>query len=212
MTRAPPKPAANEVHSLPNYVERSPCWQTIVHCVGERFRREITSRMETEFATPARNRRTHMKRYLVLSAIAVMALGTTSAQGQAVSSLESLKNRAVVASPRAQEVFPFLARQAPRATPQVAVSSEVNNRALLASPRTLETFPGLARTFRGKTVTGSSELTEAFSNSAILASPRTLEQFPSLSRDRSLDRVITRGGASGLMTPGPISGECLCAS
>ena len=141
-----------------------------------------------------------MKRQLVLPAItaAVLAL-IPSAPAQAVDSVESIKNRAVAVSPRAQEAFPSLARQtAPRSAPQATVARGLKNQTVVASPRALEVFPERGRTFIGKSGSGSTELTDAKSNSALLASPRTLEQFPSLSRDLSFDGGTAKGGASRL--------------
>jgi hypothetical protein len=106
--------------------------------------------------------------YLVAVTAAALSLNITTTIGQPIDSVESLKNRAVAASPRAIEVFPWLARN--RAEPIVsteAIAKSKNlltevkgNRALAASPRMKELFP----------------------ERALAASPRMREVFPELAR------------------------------
>lgn len=154
-------------------------------------------------------------RYLVLPAVtaAVLSLTPSLATGQAVDSLASLKNRAVAASPRAREVFPWLSedvRREPQIVRHPVLADEFKNRAVFASPRSLELFPQLGRTFAGRTGSGSTELSAALANRAVLVSPRTQEQFPIIARSRSLERVVTKGGASDLMKAGNIPTETVC--
>ena len=134
--------------------------------------------------------------YLLAVTAAALSLNITTAIGQPIDSVESLKNRAVAASPRAIEVFPWLARN--RAEPIVSTEAiakskslltEVKgNRALAASPRMKELFPELTRPAvspSGSTVatrTGINPLTEVMGNRALAASPRMREVFPELAR------------------------------
>ncbi len=142
---------------------------------------------------------------LSLLAIVAAALSTniTETAGQSVDSIESLKNSAVAASPRAKEVFPWLARAPASSSDACCDSGEVKNelteaqknRALAASPRVREVFPEL-----GRDPTPHREFTIAplvEKNSAVLSSPRTREEFPALSRGRT--PATAKGGASKLM-------------
>jgi hypothetical protein len=84
---------------------------------------------------------------------AALSLNVTTATAQYVDSVASLNNRAVAASPRAKEAFPWLTRApSPRAEACCAEATAKNeltavkkNGALAASPRGLEQFPELAR-------------------------------------------------------------------
>jgi hypothetical protein len=145
------------------------------------------------------------KNYLSLLAIiaAAVSLNPTTVTAQSVDSVESLKNRAVAASPRAKEVFPWLTR-APSSTSDACcdkgeVKNELTearkNRAIAASPRLLEMFPEL-----GRDPTPPREFTIAplvEKNSAFLTSPRGREEFPALSRGTTPGTA--KGGASKLM-------------
>jgi hypothetical protein len=108
-----------------------------------------------------------------------------------------LSNRAIAASPRAREQFPWLTRQAPprnesTAPAESALSAIKKNRALAASPRVREQFPELARGEQPSTAAptksgnGESELTKVVRNRALAASPRMREQFPELARRYTL--------------------------
>ena len=135
-----------------------------------------------------------MTKILLLGAVAAAALGTTQSFGGTVFSPADLSNRAVAASPRAKEEFPWLARQASPAhfmssTPRAEVGSKIKaNRAFATSPRVLEQFPELARTRVTQTVAtsasqvGSTEFDRVIKNTALAASPRIKEKFPALSR------------------------------
>jgi len=128
-------------------------------------------------------------RLLALTA-AALSLNATTASAQYVDSLKSLKNRAVAASPRAKEVFPWLARSpAIRTeascdvrTTRNELTAVKNNRALASSPRVREQFPELARAAQPAKSTDSSLATTVIRNRAWAASPRAREEFPWLAR------------------------------
>jgi hypothetical protein len=147
------------------------------------------------------------KNYLSLLAIIATALSmnTTTATAQSVNSVESLNNRAVAASPRAKEVFPWLTRAPSSSSDACCDKGEVKNeltearknRAYAASPRVREIFPEL-----GRDPTPRREFTIAplvDKNAAFLASPRAKEQFPEL---RLSSPATAKGGASKLMESG----------
>ena len=148
------------------------------------------------------------KNYLSLLAIIASALSINiaTAAAQSVDSVESLKNRAVAASPRAKEVFPWLTR-APSSSSdaccdKVEVKNELTeakkNRAYAASPRVREVFPEL-----GRDPTPRRQFTIAplvVKHTAVLSSPRTREEFPA--RSRGTTPGTAKGGASKLMELG----------
>lgn len=160
-----------------------------------------------------------MKTKTNLFALAAMAsalsMSITTGPGQPFDNVESLKNRAVAASPRALEQFPWLARGVPReAEPRSCAGSAdtelravSRNRALAASPRVLEQFPQLART---ATAPACEEFTlaplvekavpaEVTRNRAWAASPRAREEFPALARGYAVPKKgSAKGGASRL--------------
>lgn len=149
-----------------------------------------------------------MKTHLSLLALAAAALSLniTTGTAQSVDSVESLKNHAVAASPRAKEAFPWLARtSAPVADACCAEATAKNeltdvrkNRALAASPRALEQFPELGRPSLPRQQFTLAPLVEK--NTAVLSSPRVQEEFPALSRGPTPSTA--RGGASKLMELG----------
>ena len=134
-----------------------------------------------------------MTKTLMLGAVAAAAL-TANQNLRAVDfSPSDLSNRAVAASPRAKEQFPWLTRQesAPKETTRTSESALAKikkNRALAASPRMREEFPELARGEQSPTVAsakssaGESELAKVLRNLALAASPRMKEAFPELAR------------------------------
>jgi hypothetical protein len=130
---------------------------------------------------------------------AALALHLTTGAAQSLDSVESLNNRAVSASPRAIEVFPWLARPSlPPAEVRIIdndLAALRRNRAYSVSPRALEQFPELARSTpllqREFTIAPLAE-----GNTAVLSSPRTREEYPILSRSET---GTARGGASKLM-------------
>lgn len=101
------------------------------------------------------------------------------------SSFAANGSRNVVASPRALEAFPELARTAvvagSEATSATAYDAVAKNRALASSPRALELFPQLGRPVVALSKAPSPAVVAA-RNPAYAASPRTLELFPELSR------------------------------
>ena len=133
--------------------------------------------------------------YLLAVTTAALSLGITAGVAQLADSAE-LKNGAIAASPRAIEVFPWLARGGVEpisrteavTKPNSALEDVKKNRALAASPRMREVFPELARPVAPSsestlaTRTGIDPLTEATQNRAFAFSPRALETFPSLAR------------------------------
>lgn len=140
------------------------------------------------------------KSYPAVLALTATALSLTiaTAPAQYVDSVESLKNHAVAASPRAKEAFPWLTRSA---APRVEVCCPVNeltavknNRALAVSPRVLEQFPELARSAPARQEFTIAPLVEK--NSALRASPRYREEHPAPSQ------VTSKDGSSKLIEPG----------
>lgn len=99
-------------------------------------------------------------------------------------------NRAVAASPRALEVFPWLARDTAKpavaAKPSdsgAALTALTRNRAFAASPRALEQFPELGRPVQPLHKSAESSVaSNVTKNRAVAASPRALEEFPWLAR------------------------------
>lgn len=147
------------------------------------------------------------KSYPSLLALAgtLLSLHITTGAAQSVDSVESLKNRAVAASPRAKEAFPWLARaSAPgtdvccsEATAKNELTEARKNRALAASPRALEQFPQLGRRAAPRQEFNLAPLVE---NTGILSSPRVREEFPALTRGSTPGTA--KGGASKLMELG----------
>lgn len=128
---------------------------------------------------------------LLLGAVAAALLTATATVQAADFSVKDLSNRAIAASPRAKEQFPWLTRQSAATTASSTRFDSVpanirNNRALAASPRMLEQFPQLARVNSVKPVTtpasANSEVARVLKNRAYAASPRAIEQFPWLAR------------------------------
>jgi len=135
------------------------------------------------------------KNYLSLLALTAAALSLIPAtsMGQVFNSEDVVNNRAVAASPRAKEAFPWLTRSAlPRTEACCAVNELTavkNNRALAASPRMLEQFPELARSAPARPEFTIAPLVEK--NEAVRSSPRYREEHP------ALPRGTTTGSAKG---------------
>jgi hypothetical protein len=129
--------------------------------------------------------------YLLAVTTAALSLGITAEVAQFAGSAD-LENRAIAASPRAIEVFPWLARGEVEPIAVTKLNSVLadakKNRALASSPRMREVFPELARPAVSSSEStlairsGIDPLTEATRNHAFAFSPRTLETFPSLAR------------------------------
>ncbi len=136
------------------------------------------------------NNRMKTKLYLLAVSAAALSLNLTIASAQVITSSDVANNRAIAASPRAIEVFPWLARDATKpavtAKPsdtRAALAEVKKNRALAASPRMLEQFPELGRPVQPlRKSTESSIASTELKNRAYAASPRALEQFPWLAR------------------------------
>lgn len=134
--------------------------------------------------------KTKTKLYLLAVSAAALALNLTTASAQLFNSTDVANNRAVAASPRALEQFPWLARQtakpamtAKSADTRTALTEVKKNRALAASPRMLEQFPELGRPVQPlRKSTESSVAATMIKNRALAASPRMIEQFPWLAR------------------------------
>ncbi len=127
---------------------------------------------------------------LILGAVAAL-LTATATVNAADFSVKDLSNRAIAASPRAKEQFPWLTRQATPSAPassrtESVVTTISRNKALAASPRMLEQFPQLARvntvTPANTSTSLNSEMAKVLKNRAYAASPRSIEQYPWLAR------------------------------
>ena len=127
----------------------------------------------------------------LMGAVAAALLTATATLQAADFSVSDLSNRAIAASPRAKEQFPWLTRpvSAPVATPnhsETTLSVVSRHKALAASPRMLEQFPQLARVNTVKpastSATVNTEMARVLKNRAYAASPRAIEQFPWLAR------------------------------
>lgn len=130
------------------------------------------------------------KLYLLAVSAAALSLSVTTASAQLFNSADVANNRAIAASPRAKEAFPWLARDtakpavtAKSANTRTALTEVKKNRALAASPRMLEQFPELGRPIQPlRKSTESSIASTELKNRAYAASPRAIEQFPWLAR------------------------------
>jgi hypothetical protein len=150
------------------------------------------------------------RNHLILLALAAAALSLNlpTAIAQAADSAEALKNRAIAASPRALEQFPWLGRTpatpeeacCPISTGLTALQEARKNRGLAASPRALEVFPELGLTPAARPEFTIAPVVEK--NAALAASPRAKEEFPALSRSRAQEPGSARGGASRLLEVG----------
>jgi hypothetical protein len=130
------------------------------------------------------NARTLINAYSMIALVGALSIVTSSAQP--IDSVASLKNRAVAASPRAKEAFPWLLRTGTPAPQGSATLVEIRkNRALAVSPRMLEAYPELLRRTDHATAlkkTGADPMAAVIKNRALAASPRTREEFPALAR------------------------------
>jgi hypothetical protein len=142
--------------------------------------------------------KTKNRLYLLAVSAAALALNVSTSSGQIFSPADALNNRAVAASPRAKEAFPWLTRTAEPRTEACCAANALDevkkNRAYAASPRVLEQFPELSRAARTQPEFTIAPLVEK--NAALLSSPRYRENHPEVSRGTA------KGGASKLMEPG----------
>lgn len=138
---------------------------------------------------------------LAVTAAALSLIPATS-MGQVFNSEDVVNNRAVSASPRAKEAFPWLTRSVTPRTEACCTENELtavkNNRALASSPRALEQFPELARSAQIQPEFTIAPLVEK--NAAMQSSPRYREQHPTISRGTTSGTA--KGGASKLMESG----------
>lgn len=125
---------------------------------------------------------------LAVSAVALL-LNVSTSSGQVFDAAEALNNRAVAASPRAKEAFPWLTRStATRGAPakgsdaNTGLMAVMKNRALAASPRAREQFPELSRPAQPARDEDASMATTVLKNRAFANSPRAREEFPWLAR------------------------------
>ena len=142
--------------------------------------------------------KTKNKLYLLaVTTTAALTLSATTSIGQVFSARDVMNNRAVAASPRAKEEYPWLTRSGVEPTQsQEGVTTSKDrlakireNSALAASPRMKELYPELAwsavsaneRTVA--TGTGNNSLAVVRRNSALAASPRMKELYPELRVD-----------------------------
>lgn len=140
------------------------------------------------------------KLYLMAVTAATVSLGVTTGFGQVFNSEDVLNNRAVAASPRAKEAFPWLTRAPSTRADACCDKSEVKNeltaamknRTYASSPRVRELFPELGRAPAPQREFTIAPLVEK--NPAILTSPRAKEEFPHLLRNSTPG--TTKGGTS----------------
>ena len=150
--------------------------------------------------------KTNNRLYLLVMTAAALSLNATTSFGQVFSPADAINNRAVAASPRAKEAFPWLTR-----TPSVqadaccdkgevknALTEAKKNRAYAASPRVRELFPELGLTPTPPTAFTIAPLVEK--NEAVKSSPRYREQHPEISRGTPTGTA--KGGAAKLMESG----------
>jgi len=132
--------------------------------------------------------KTKTRLHLLAVTAAALALNISTSSGQVFSPADAVNNRAIAASPRAKETFPWLTRApSPRtetccasATTRNALTEARKNRSFATSPRALEQFPELARP-----VTPCHESSVApvvVQDTAALTSPRAREAFAPFSR------------------------------
>ena len=126
--------------------------------------------------------KTKNKLSLLAVIAAALSLNVSTSSGQVFDSVEALNNRAIAASPRAKEAFPWLTRGTAVTPTKTALTDVTKNRAFAASPRTLEEFPELARTAQPVKSADSSVAATVIRNRALAASPRAKEEFPWLAR------------------------------
>lgn len=124
-----------------------------------------------------------------------LSLGAGNLIAQVFTASDVVNNRAIAASPRAKEAFPWLNRHTPKGsenTPPTAVNKALDkvkrNHALAASPRMIEQFPELAHrpqathAIAAKSVARPTPATRAIRNRSLTTSPRMRELFPQLAR------------------------------
>ena len=130
--------------------------------------------------------KTQNRLYLLAVTAAALSLSPATSIGQVFSSEDVIKNRAIAASPRAKEAFPWLTRSTPPRTEACCAVNELTavkrNRALAATPRMLEQFPELARSAAPSKRPQFNVAPVVEKNAAVRSSPRYREQHPEISR------------------------------
>jgi hypothetical protein len=130
--------------------------------------------------------KTQRKLYLLAVGAAALSLTIATSSGQVFSHVDALNNRAVAASPRAKEAFPWLTRSSPQRIETCCAANELiavkNNRVFATSPRMLEQFPDLARSVPALQTTDNAILSTVVKNRGWASSPRAKEQYPWLAR------------------------------
>jgi len=116
--------------------------------------------------------------YLLAVSFAAMALNISTSSAQVFSHVDALNNRAVAASPRAREEFPWLTRNAVTAPTKSIVAELGKNRAFATSPRAFEQFPELARPAQPQKVSDGAVASTVIKNKALATRPRAKEEFP----------------------------------
>ena len=145
--------------------------------------------------------------YLLAVGAAALSLNISTGFGQVFSPADAGNNRAIAASPRAKEAFPWLTRTplnhteacCKETTENAALAAVRKNRALASSPRMLEQFPELSRSAAPNEAPMFNIAPLAEKNTAILSSPRMRELYPALLRGAAPGTA--KGGASKLMEP-----------
>lgn len=127
--------------------------------------------------------------YLLAVSAAALLMNVSTSSGQVFDAAEALNNRAVAATPRAKEAFPWLTRStATRVGPakasdsNAALAAVMKNRALAASPRAREEFPELSRPAQPARADDASLASTVLWHRAFANSPRAREEFQWLTR------------------------------
>ena len=147
--------------------------------------------------------KTKIRLYLLAVTAAALSLNATTSLGQVFNAKDVINNRAVAASLRAKEAFPWLTRTA---APRIeaccdkgevknALTEAKKNRAYAANPRVREIFPELSRTPAPPQEFTIAPLVEK--NEALKSSPCYREQHPEALRGTTTGTA--KGGASKLM-------------
>ena len=130
----------------------------------------------------------HKIQLLAVSAAALL-MNVSTSSGQVFNAADALNNRAVAASPRAKEAFPWLTRSTATHVPSAkasdsntALAAVMKNRGFAASPRMLEQFPELSRPAQPVRADDASLASTVIKNRAFANSPRAREEFPWLAR------------------------------
>ncbi len=144
----------------------------------------------------------------VLAVAVALPMSVATGFAQIFDNVDSLKNRAVAASPRYLEAHPELLDVPPSAQETDARAARhreqlaklTKNRALATSPRFLEDHPELLRPqplvaeAEAKAARIRAQVAKLMENRALVASPRFQEEFPAVAR--SATPVSVEGGTA----------------